>query len=124
MKILVLNSGSSSLKYQVIETDTNETLAKGYFERIGQPNSFLTHKVGGVSRKFEHFAENHERAINSNPYRSSRGAAAGRYFGAVRGAADPIPWEKGRTDCGNEGNGHTFSARVSGDSTACPRSAR
>ena len=63
MKILVLNSGSSSLKYQVIETDTNETLAKGYFERIGQPNSFLTHKVGGVSRKFEHFAENHERAI-------------------------------------------------------------
>ena len=63
MKILVLNSGSSSLKYQVIETDTNETLAKGYFERIGQPNSFLTHKVGGISRKFELFAENHERAI-------------------------------------------------------------
>ena len=38
-------------------------LAKGYFERIGQPNSFLTHKVNGVARKFEHFAENHERAI-------------------------------------------------------------
>ena len=45
MKVLVLNSGSSSLKYQVIDMETEETLAKGYFERIGQPNSFLTHKV-------------------------------------------------------------------------------
>ena len=47
MKILVLNSGSSSLKYQVIDMETEEVLAKGYFERIGQPNSFLTHKVNG-----------------------------------------------------------------------------
>ena len=47
MKILVLNSGSSSLKYQVIDMETEEMLAKGYFERIGQPNSFLTHKVKG-----------------------------------------------------------------------------
>ena len=38
MKILVLNSGSSSLKYQVIDTSNNQMLAKGYFERIGQPN--------------------------------------------------------------------------------------
>ena len=34
--ILVLNSGSSSLKYQVIDMDTEEMLVKGYFERIGQ----------------------------------------------------------------------------------------
>lgn len=45
MKILVLNSGSSSLKYQVIDTETEEMLVKGYFERIGQANSFLTHTV-------------------------------------------------------------------------------
>ena len=32
MKILVLNSGSSSLKYQVIDMDTETMLAKGYFE--------------------------------------------------------------------------------------------
>ena len=33
MKILVLNSGSSSLKYQVIDTETGEMLVKGYYER-------------------------------------------------------------------------------------------
>ena len=63
MKILVLNSGSSSLKYQVIDMDTEEMLVKGYFERIGQPNSFLTHKVHGIKHKFEHQAKNHEQAI-------------------------------------------------------------
>ena len=63
MKILVLNSGSSSLKYQVIDMDTEEVLAKGYFERIGQPNSFLTHKVNGDKQKCEHEAKNHEKAI-------------------------------------------------------------
>ena len=47
MKILVLNSGSSSLKYQVIDMETEKMLVKGYFERIGQQNSFLTHKVNG-----------------------------------------------------------------------------
>ena len=47
MKILVLNSGSSSLKYQVIDMETEEMLVKGYYERIGQGNSFLTHKVNG-----------------------------------------------------------------------------
>lgn len=63
MKILVLNSGSSSLKYQVIDMETEEMLAKGYFERIGQSNSFLTHKVIGQKHKFEHYAKNHEQAI-------------------------------------------------------------
>ena len=63
MKILVLNSGSSSLKYQVIDMDTEEMLVKGYFERIGQKNSFLTHKVNGEKRKFEKYVENHEEAL-------------------------------------------------------------
>ena len=63
MKILVLNSGSSSLKYQVIDTTTRERLVKGYYERIGQPNSFLTHNVYGEKHKFEHPAKNHEKAI-------------------------------------------------------------
>lgn len=40
MKILVLNSGSSSLKYQVIDMKTEEMLAKGYFERIGSTTFF------------------------------------------------------------------------------------
>ena len=63
MKILVLNSGSSSLKYQVIDTKTGEMLAKGYYERIGQPNAFLTHKVQDIKHKFEHPVKNHEQAI-------------------------------------------------------------
>ncbi|MBQ2835896.1 MAG: acetate kinase [Clostridia bacterium] len=63
MKILVLNSGSSSLKYQVIDTETGEMLVKGYYERIGQEQAFLTHKVHGEKHKFEHPARNHERAI-------------------------------------------------------------
>ena len=63
MKILVLNSGSSSLKYQVIDMDTEEMLVKGNYERIGQGNSFLTHKVNGEKHKFEHPAKDHEQAI-------------------------------------------------------------
>ena len=63
MKILVINSGSSSLKYQVIDMETNEMLVKGNYERIGQAGSFLTHKVHGVKRKFEHEVKNHEEAI-------------------------------------------------------------
>lgn len=63
MKILVLNSGSSSLKYQVIDMDTEQMLVKGYFERIGQSNSFLTHKVNGIKHKFEKYVKDHEQAL-------------------------------------------------------------
>lgn len=63
MKILVINSGSSSLKYQVIDMETNESIVKGNYERIGQQNSFLTHKVNGLKHKFEHYVKNHEEAI-------------------------------------------------------------
>ena len=63
MKILVLNSGSSSLKYQVNDTETGEMLVQGYYERIGQVGAFLTHKVNGEKHHFEHPAKNHEKAI-------------------------------------------------------------
>ena len=63
MKVLVLNSGSSSLKYQVIDMETEKTLVKGNFERIGQAKSFVTHKVNGVKHIFERVARNHEEAI-------------------------------------------------------------
>lgn len=43
MKVLVLNCGSSSIKYQLIETDTTELLAKGMVERIGMASAILTH---------------------------------------------------------------------------------
>ncbi len=47
MKILIVNAGSSSLKYQLVNMDTEETLAKGLIERIGIEGSKLTQKVNG-----------------------------------------------------------------------------
>jgi len=48
MKTLVVNCGSSSVKYQLIDTDTEKTLAKGNVARIGMSESVLTHQpVGG-----------------------------------------------------------------------------
>jgi len=44
LKILVLNCGSSSIKYQLIETKTNVAEAKGVIERIGMSSAVLTHK--------------------------------------------------------------------------------
>lgn len=45
MKILVINAGSSSCKYQLIEMDTKTVLCSGIAERIGQPQGILTHKI-------------------------------------------------------------------------------
>ena len=47
MKILVLNCGSSSLKYQLIDMENEHVLTKGLCERIGIDGSVLTHKVPG-----------------------------------------------------------------------------
>ena len=47
MKILVINAGSSSLKYQFIDIETQAVLAKGLCERIGIEGSMLTQKVEG-----------------------------------------------------------------------------
>ena len=46
MKILVVNAGSSSLKYQLFDMETNEVLAKGLCERIGIDGK-ITHKRPG-----------------------------------------------------------------------------
>ena len=43
MKVLVLNCGSSSIKYQFFNTDSKEVLAKGLVERIGMSSAVLTH---------------------------------------------------------------------------------
>ena len=45
MKILVINAGSSSLKYQLIDMENENVLAKGICEQIGNDNSAFTHKV-------------------------------------------------------------------------------
>ena len=48
MKVLVINCGSSSLKYQIFDMDTQDVLCKGLVERIGIDGSVLTHKVPGT----------------------------------------------------------------------------
>ncbi len=50
MKTLVLNCGSSSIKYQLIETSTKEALAKGQIERIGMSSAVLTHQPLGKEK--------------------------------------------------------------------------
>lgn len=50
MNILVINCGSSSLKYQLINSDTEDVLAKGLVERIGIDGSCLTHTPSGKDK--------------------------------------------------------------------------
>ena len=52
MKVLVINAGSSSLKYQLMVPETKEVLAKGLCERIGIDGR-LTHKVPATDGKYE-----------------------------------------------------------------------
>ena len=63
MKILVLNCGSSSLKYQLINMENEEVIAKGNYERIGIDKSFVTHKVNGEKYVIENPAPTHKEAL-------------------------------------------------------------
>lgn len=63
MKILVLNCGSSSLKYQLIDRDNDEVLASGKYERIGEKEAFITHKAKGKKITIEKPALDHKEAI-------------------------------------------------------------
>ena len=47
MKVLVINSGSSSIKYQLFDMSDKTVLAKGLLEQIGEPESRLTHRSPG-----------------------------------------------------------------------------
>ena len=64
MKILVLNCGSSSLKYQLINMETEEVMASGKYERIGEKEAFITHKVNGKKYEIKNPAYNHSEAID------------------------------------------------------------
>jgi acetate kinase len=55
--VLVLNSGSSSLKYQLIEPDSGESLAEGIVEQIGEPSSPITDHGAALRVAFEKLAE-------------------------------------------------------------------
>ncbi|MCK4663167.1 MAG: acetate kinase [Bacteroidales bacterium] len=64
MKILVLNCGSSSIKYQLINMTNKEVLTKGVVEKIGLKGSFLKHeKKGGDKIRFEGEILDHQSGI-------------------------------------------------------------
>lgn len=64
MKILVINCGSSSLKFQLIDSDSEECLAKGLCERIGIDGSMITYAPkGGDKEKTETPMPDHTEAI-------------------------------------------------------------
>lgn len=50
MKVLVINCGSSSLKYQLINMENEDVMAKGLVERIGMEGSILTHRPEGMDK--------------------------------------------------------------------------
>ena len=66
MKVLVVNCGSSSLKYQLIDTLKNETCAKGNIERIGLTKPIVKTSIGDVKDKFtiEDKIITHEEAVS------------------------------------------------------------
>ena len=63
MKVLVINAGSSSLKYQLIDMDTEKAIAKGGCERIGLDGSFCKHKANGKETVITSPMPTHNEAI-------------------------------------------------------------
>ncbi len=64
MKILIINAGSSSLKYQLMDSRTAEVLAKGNCERIGIDGSFVKHTKGGEkAQEIKHAMPTHKEAV-------------------------------------------------------------
>ena len=67
MKILVINTGSSSIKYQLFDMTAHTVLAHGLVERIGEAGSRLTHhdqKHNNAERVIETDIPNHERGLS------------------------------------------------------------
>ena len=64
MKILVLNAGSSSLKYQLFNMDNGDVLAKGLCECIGGKGGIVTHKYADNKHVIETELEDHEKALS------------------------------------------------------------
>lgn len=63
MNVLVINAGSSSLKYQFINPNTGEVFAKGNAERIGIDGSFIGHSEGEKKQKLEVALPDHKTAL-------------------------------------------------------------
>ncbi len=66
MKTLILNCGSSSIKYQLIQMPEKDVLAKGLIEKIGLEGSSIIHKLNdGTEIKFDKHVEDHKSGIST-----------------------------------------------------------
>lgn len=63
MKILVINAGSSSLKYQLFDMQGEKVIAKGNCEKIGAKDSFVVYKANGTETKIEKYFPTHSEAM-------------------------------------------------------------
>ncbi len=63
MKLLCVNAGSSSLKYQLFEMPDEKVLISGYIEKIGSEDSFWNTKINGEKIKGEKFVKDHVEAV-------------------------------------------------------------
>lgn len=64
MKILVVNAGSSSLKFQILDMTDESMLCKGVCEAIGDAGSFLTYYPHGEKMVIKHSMPNHQEALS------------------------------------------------------------
>ena len=78
MKILVINAGSSSLKYQLIDMATEMPVAKGICERIGQASSRITHEANGKK-----FAEDKPMPTHKEAIELMLAALVDKEYGAI-----------------------------------------
>lgn len=63
MIVLVVNCGSSSLKYQLVNMDNEEVMAKGVVEKIGLSDSLLSHKWNGQKKEIQQSIPDHQVAV-------------------------------------------------------------
>ena len=63
--VLVLNAGSSSLKYSLVDGDTGESLAGGLVERIGESRGILKHRGPSGEKRLEEVVATHEDALTA-----------------------------------------------------------
>ncbi|MCI2193657.1 MAG: acetate kinase [Ancrocorticia sp.] len=59
MSVLVINSGSSSIKYQLVDPDSGEAIASGLVERIGEDMGHIEHHFGDVTRELNQPVPDH-----------------------------------------------------------------
>ena len=64
MKIMVVNAGSSSVKFQLFEMPEEKVIISGYIEKIGFEDSFWNTKINGEKIRGEKFLKNHTEAVD------------------------------------------------------------